>query len=50
MGGQGWTRYSPPALSVCAVGAYDRATYHAAQPATTFRSNYEDGGLTFAGR
>ena len=37
-------------LGICAVGAYDRATHHAAQPVTTFRNNYEDGGLTFAGR
>ena len=37
-------------LGICAVGAYDRATYHAAQPATKFRSNYETEGLTFARR
>jgi len=35
-------------LAVCAVGAHDRARYHASQPAP-FRSNYEDGGLTFTG-
>jgi len=36
-------------LGICAVGGYDRATYHVAQPVTPFRSNYETTGLTFTG-
>ena len=35
-------------LLVCAVGAYDRATWHASSTPPVFRSSYETQGLTYA--